>query len=129
MVLDKSMLTALAARLYKRRHEAIAVPFGTIEGGEWQPYRNECHRNVTLWCRYNPQYDAVRGWIVADYSDVGLYKFFAHSVLHDQDGKLIDITPNPSPYRYPFLRHDPADGDFGAIVEGQGIVSLFHQVE
>jgi hypothetical protein len=122
-------IRTLAARLYERRNEAVGIKRVRVDGDDWQPDPNQCHHNVTLWCSHHPKDIAVRGWVVADYSDIGFYKFFAHSVVETEAGDLIDITPNPAPWRYPFLKHNPADGDFAEIVEGQQIVSLTHRVE
>ena len=122
----------LAARLYERRNEAVKVQRGYIEGCDWQPAPKECHRNVMLWCRHNPDYTAVQGWLVADYSIervAVVFQFFAYSVVETKAGNLIDITPNPHNSSYPFLRHDPIDGDFTEIVNGREVVSVAYQVE
>ncbi len=128
--MDDTDTLSLAARLYERRNEAVSIKRVRIEGGDWQPDPNQCHRNVTLWCGWHPNQTAVRGWLVADYLEVppGFYRFFAHSVVETETGDLIDLTPNPAPWKYPFLKHNPADGDFAEIVEGQGIISVTHQV-
>jgi hypothetical protein len=121
-------MTKLAARLYERRGEAIPVSRALIENGNWQPTPNDCHRNVTVLCSLNPAYAVVRGWLAADYLALGFYKFFAHSVVEDAAGNLVDVTPNQLPWNYPFLKHDPADGDFADIVDNQQIVSITHWV-
>jgi hypothetical protein len=125
--MDELTIGALAARLYERRNEAVNIKHVRIDD-DWQPDPNECHRNVTLWCNRNPDYAAVRGWLVADYVDLGFYKFFAHSIIESKTGDLIDITPNPAPWSYPSLKHDPVDGDFAEIVEGHQIVWVIHRV-
>jgi hypothetical protein len=126
--MEELTIGALAARLYERRNEAVNIQHVRIEGGDRRPDPNECHRNVTLWCNRNPGYTAVRGWLVADYVAIGFYKFFAHSIIESKTGDLIDITPNPAPWSYPFLKHDLADGDFAEIVEGHQIVWVTHRV-
>jgi hypothetical protein len=127
--LDSSVIGRLAARLYARRKEAVSIERVSIEGGDWQPDPNECHANVSMWRRLQPNYIAVRGWLVADYSEIGLVKFFAHSVVQTEAGELLDITPNPLPWHYPFLTHHPADGDFGEIVEGGQIEAISYPTE
>jgi hypothetical protein len=117
----------LAARLYERRKGAVSVKRVSIEGSGWQPDPNQCHRNVTLWCSSHPKHIPVRGWLVADYSDIGFYRFFAHSVVETETGGLVDITPNLATWNYPFLRHDAADGDFAEIVEDHEVISITHR--
>src|ERR1700758_5129392 len=102
--MDELAISTLAARLYERRNEAVIIKRDRIEDGDWQPDPNECHRNVTLLCNRNPGYTAVRGWLVADYVPLGFYKFYAHSIIETKIGDLIEITPNPAPYIYPFLK-------------------------
>jgi len=123
--------TELALRLYNRRSEAVNVKHVRIDGGDWLPEPNQCHRNVTQWCDWHPNQKAVRGWWVADYLEIppGFYRFLAHSVVETETGDLIDLTPNPAPWRYPFLRHDQTDGDFAEIVDGGGIISVSYQME
>jgi hypothetical protein len=128
--MDELDLVSLAARLYERRSEAVSIKRVRIDGGDWQPEPNQCHKNVILWCSRHPNQRAVRGWLVADYLDIypGYYKFFAHSVVETETGVLIDLTPNVAPWEYPFLIHNPADGDFAEIVEGRGIINLTHRL-
>jgi hypothetical protein len=121
-------MTKLAARLFERRGEAIPVSRALIESGDWRPKPNDCHRNATMLCSLTPVYTAVRGWFAADYLDLGFYKFFAHSVVEDAGGNLFDITPNQLPWNYPFLKHDPTDGDFLEMIESQQITSVIHRL-
>ena len=118
------MYEDVAARLYARRCEAV-IPMRARVQGRWQPQHKECHTNAEIWCHLNPNYRQVRGWLVADYEDIGLYKFFSHSVVEDATGSLVDITPNPLPYSYPFLRHDPADGDYSQF---EHLTFLTHEI-
>jgi len=130
--MDELAKRALAERLYDRRNEAVTVQRGSIERGDWQPKPKECHTNVTLWCRDNPDYTAIRGWIVADHSIERIavvFQFFAHSVVETKTGGLIDVTPNPLDRNYPFLRHDSADCDFNEVVFGHEITSVTYQAE
>jgi hypothetical protein len=124
--MDETASRALAARLYERRNEAVSIRRVRMRGGDWQPDPNQCHRNVTLWCGWYPIYTAVRGWLVADYVDIGRYRFFAHSIVENETGDLMDITPNPASWSYPFLKHDPADGDFADIIEEQKTICVTH---
>jgi hypothetical protein len=96
--MDELDLPSLAARFYERRNEAVSIKRVRVEGGDWQPEPNQCHKNVTLWCSWHPAQTALRGWLVADYSEIGFYRFFAHSVVETETGNLIDLTPNPAPW-------------------------------
>jgi len=115
----------MAASLYKRRQMAVRIRRACVRSGDWQPEPKKCHRNVEVWCSRHPNYMAVQGWLVADYEELGIYQFFAHSVVEDETGNLIDITPNPMPYSYPFLRHDEADGRF---IEFEDITSVIYRM-
>ncbi|MGB8632836.1 MAG: hypothetical protein WCD69_26250, partial [Xanthobacteraceae bacterium] len=127
-------LKGLARSLYARRHEAVVVPYEpqttTSPASEhW------CHKNVDRWVLEHPDHMPVRGWLVFDYSEnelgrqlvsrqIGVpiphCRFNAHSVVETPDGRLFDLTPAPkASQRYPFLRHDEADGDFEALLLAQ----------
>lgn len=125
--LNKSELPALAERLYARRGEAVHVQYVSVRIDDWQPEPNNCHENATRWCIRNPSYAVVRGWRVGT-PKPGIYMFFAHSVVQAETGDLIDLTPPPSPFTPPFLKHEPADGDFDEIVGGLAITVITHMV-
>jgi hypothetical protein len=119
---------ALAARLFARIDTGVMVSRRDLADAELKMRPNDCHRNALLVCEKYQQYTPVRGWHAADYIELGCYQFFSHSVVADKAGNLIDFTPNPAPWSYPFIPHDPADGDFADIVEGKGMVSITHRL-
>lgn len=121
-------LQALAARLFSKLEDAMIPKRTMVHIGDWRPRPNKCHENVSFAVSRDPRYKAVRGWIAADYRDIGVMKFFAHSVLEAPDGHLIDITPNPARWQYGFIRHDGTDEDFVDVVEKQGIISILYQI-
>lgn len=126
---SREELTALAKRLYERRAEGVIVLRKAIVLDDWRPEGNNCHRNVAAVVERDPRYSAIRGWICADYVEpLGVMRFFAHSVVQAPEGGLIDVTPNPLPWQYAFLRHDGTDEEFADLVEECGIVSLLHVV-
>jgi len=127
--MNNEQKATLAARLYKRRGEGVLVKRKTINIGGWQPVRGQCHYNVKTIVERDRRYKAVRGWVYADYSELGRATFFSHSIIETPEGELIDITPNPSPWHYPFIRHDGTEDDFADIVEGQSIVRLDHAIK
>jgi hypothetical protein len=58
----------LAARLYERRGEAVAVRRAECEiGDDWTPQPSYCHENVDTWVKRNPHHRAVRGWWYCEY--------------------------------------------------------------
>jgi hypothetical protein len=129
--MNELAIRGLAASLFDRRNEAVRVQRGDSEGCDWLAPK-QCHRNAAEWCRQNPDCTAVSGWLVADYSIeriAVIFQFFAHSIVVTKAGDLIDLTPNPLDSSYPFLRHDPADGDFNEIVNEQQIASVTYQAE
>ena len=76
-----------------RVDEAIRVPFRRVSLPDWSPKVAECHQNTDAWVRANPGVAAVRGWVTyASFGgdSVGLT---AHSIVRDQSGVLVDITP------------------------------------
>jgi hypothetical protein len=38
--------------------------------------------------------EAVRGWLLFDFGMLGFIRFNPHSVIKEEDGTLIDITPS-----------------------------------
>ena len=89
----------------------------------WTPDENQCHRNVDWWVRANPACKAVRGWVVFDYNQTSLglvpqVLFEAHSVVEQEGGSWVDITPSRVSQRYPFLRHEGSEDEFVELVEG-----------
>ena len=100
----------IAARLYERRYDAVDVDHTSVTIGDWCPDWNECHLNVDRWCAEHPNCRAVRGWLLVPRGTI--VQFYAHSVIANEDGTLTDITPRVTPHKYPFLRHDEADGAF-----------------
>jgi hypothetical protein len=117
-------LVAIAASLYARRGTAVIVPIEP-QNLAWQPIANDCHNNTDRFVLENPGFKSVRGWRVFDYSDLGFFRFMSHSVISAPDGHLFEITPNPTGYAPPFLRHLGLEGEFEAIVEA-GWPSLSH---
>jgi hypothetical protein len=87
-----NFLKDLARRLYERRHEAIVIPYEDRSSDPFQPARNDCHRNVDLWCQLHPTHRPVRGWLPFDYSEWALYRFMPHSLVEDDKGCRFDLT-------------------------------------
>jgi len=75
---------------------------------DWRPEPGKCHDNVDVFVRSSrPQYRPVRGWLVSE-QGAGVYWLAAHSVVCDQYGNLLDITPpisDPARLGMRFLRH------------------------
>ena len=113
-------------RLYARRLEGVMVPLAVVSLGAWNPAPNDCHANVSTWCKNMPKYTAVRGWLYFDYVDALPYVLFnAHSVIRAPDGRLWDITPTLASQPYPFLSTEGTDGEYEQLVEG-GVSRIRH---
>ena len=84
---------AYAKVLYEKRGEAIYVPRVTVVLPGWQPKANECHENCAEWHLRQGNCKIVHGWVCVDASEIGFYRFSAHSVIEDSSGSLFDITP------------------------------------
>jgi len=108
-------LLAIAESLYLRRASGVLVPCEPRETVNWKPSPRDCHRNSDRYAIENAGHQPVRGWLIFDDSDIGLYRFLAHSVVEGPDGKLFDLTPSRAP-RPPFVRHEGPEGEFEAIV-------------
>jgi hypothetical protein len=114
------MSEELAARLYQRRHEAIRLRRARLRGIGWQPEAQECHRNAEIWCKLCSGFRHVQGWLVADYGYQT--QFIAHSVVENEKGELVDITPNDLGRDYLFLRHQEGDGDFANFEKIKSVI-------
>src|SRR5438552_1049877 len=102
--MDLRQQSEYAARLYARRGDAVTIRDVRVQIGDWMPIPQDCHGNVATWIEYDKKSKPVYGWLVADYSGIGSVSFFAHSIVENEEGELLDITPNLLPYRYPFIR-------------------------
>ena len=115
----------IGRRLYARRKEGVVTKIASVEIGDWKPSEHECHGNVTTWCERNPQHKPVRGWLFFDFDDYFPHvRFVAHSVIEDENGNLIDITPVISFSRYPFIRAEEDEEMFASLVEEQGVTEI-----
>ena len=69
-------LKELAERLYDLRDTARIIPLAQVEigdgsaSGDWSPFPRFPHDNVNIWVRRSPEYKAVRGWVVFDFSSI-----------------------------------------------------------
>lgn len=101
-----------AADLWARRTEGVKVPYRRVQIGSSVPQPNQCHGNAQIWVANNPKHRHVRGWLFFDL----MRRFAAHSVVEDEDGQLIDITPTLAIDVYPFIRHVGDDQIFDWLV-------------
>src|SRR5690349_21859416 len=107
-------LVAYARRLMGRTCEGQEIPRRKVRLGAWEPVPNECHGNVSRWCRDVQNHKEIRGWLVMDFSGP-IWQFFgqrqrmefiAHSVVEDEHGSRFDITPSRGTGAiYPFIPH------------------------
>jgi hypothetical protein len=116
-------LKELAERLYDLRDTARIIPLAQVEigdgsaSGDWSPFPRFSHDNVNIWVRRSPEYKAVRGWVVFDFSRNPTFRarfvrFAVHSVIEAPDGTLWDITQRYTSRPHPFIRHPGTDEDF-----------------
>jgi hypothetical protein len=86
---------------------------------------HECHRNVHAFVASNDGYRAVGGWLFFDYRNAFLLgivptiRFTAHSLVQDENGLMLDITPSQASQRYPFIEHPFGHDDFVQLVDGR----------
>ena len=119
-------LPEYSTRLYDRRHSAVIIPPASVSLGTWVPALNDCHLNVSTWCKHSQGYAAVRGWLYFDFLDqLPFVLFNAHSVVRDAEGKLWDITPSQASQPYPFLEAEEPEAEYAKLVES-GVSRLRH---
>lgn len=116
-------LRDLAGRLYERRHEAVVVPYEDHSDDQFQPARNDCHRNVEVWCQLHPSHRPVRGWLVLDYSEQRRYRFMAHSLIEDEEGHRFDLTAYTG---HPFLEFEGVEEEFVLLMSARQLTHVDH---
>ena len=122
-------LKAIVKALYARRHAGIVVPYEPCATSGWTPSEGECHLNSVRYAQENRGGKFVRGWLVYDFTLGPLigrpscYRFNAHTVLEDANGRLFDITPSRASQAYPFIRHEGPADEFEALL-GAGVMYL-----
>ena len=71
--------------------------------GEFVSEKAQCHENARRWIASHPGSMLVEGWVASSNSN-----FEKHSVVTDEQGELLCITPRElSAYNGPFIRHRP----------------------
>ena len=114
-------LAAYAAQLYRRRAEGVIVRPATVQIGDWTPDEHECHGNVTTLCEVSSNHSPVRGWLYFDFGGFLAYvRFNTHSVVIDEHGELLDITPTRASERYPFIRAEEGEKEYANLIEALG---------
>jgi len=97
------------------RNEGSLIQQEEIKECEWEPEFHECHKNVDFWCRSNPEYKPVRGWLFYAFNyEADFVWFQQHSVILTPENTLVDITPNNALDSYPFIIAKESDDDFFA---------------
>lgn len=70
-----------------------------------------CHDAVDAWVSLHPGTQAVRGWVCLGISG-GTARFYAHSLVRDADGALLDPTFSVADHPLPFVPHPRQLGGF-----------------
>ena len=108
-----------SSRLVARLDSAVIVPRAEAHIGDWKPVKNDCHANVSTWCKNREGFQAVRGWLYFDLNNVmPIVLFNAHSVVRDEHGQLWDITPTKATDTYPFLIAEESEEAYAKFIEG-----------
>ncbi len=79
-----------------------------------QAHPNRCHANCDAFVRQHSDFEVVRGWLVQ-----GGHFFMPHSVVRQRDGALVDITPDPSDSRLPFVAHLGTEAEYAILRQGR----------
>ena len=81
--------------VHGRRSEALCPkPLQVVfrDGDAARP--NDCHANAVRWAAQTPDAIPVHGWLI-EAQDAFQLHIVAHSVVADERGQLIDVTPMP----------------------------------
>lgn len=118
-------LKRYATRLYERRDEGTITRFARASIGDWTPSQRNCHENVTMWCTRNPAHRSVRGWLFFDFDwNLDFVRFTAHSVIRNENGELVDITPSLASQPYPFIVATEPELEYAGLVEDHGVTKI-----
>src|SRR5690606_13243473 len=82
--------------VHGRRSEALCPkPLQVVfrDGEAARP--NDCHANAVRWAAQTPDAIPVHGWLI-EAQDAFQLHIVAHSVVADEHGRLIDVTPMPT---------------------------------
>lgn len=112
-------LAKYAASLYARLHECQWVKREVIELDGWQPLQHQCHANTMILETYGQGFSAVHGWLYLDYDGkADFVRFVAHSVVMNQQGQLIDVTPLAvETAQFPFITCGLSNHDYEATLD------------
>lgn len=107
---------SLAISVIRRCVAGDCVPLVEKTLIRYDPTPHRCHDNVREWVALHPEFQHVRGFLVANrqpISDGTLV--IPHSAVADTDGTLCDITPSQLDVRLPFVRHVGTPEEFELI--------------
>lgn len=107
--------------IFERRNEGAVATRIEMVSGDWEPKPNECHQNVTDLCEAKANLTPVRGWLYFDFSALGYAKFVAHSLVLDELGRHLDVTPNHASQDYPFVTSELSERDYADLIEKHGL--------
>jgi hypothetical protein len=110
-------LVEYAKGVLARRSDGILAVNRSVSLPGWTPQTNYCHDNVHRWVSATPEHKHVFGYFICDYLELGLWVVRPHSLVEFEDGTLVDITPRPTPWRYPFVRHLGSEEEFAEMAQ------------
>ena len=105
-------LDEYARGLVARRSEGVLAVNRAVSLPGWTPQMKQCHDDVQKWVSATPGHKHVRGYLICDYLDLGFWVVRSRSLVEFEDGTLVDITPRPIPWQYPFVRHLGSEEEF-----------------
>lgn len=112
-------LARYAASLYGRIHESQFVTRKIESIDNWQPRPNRCHANAMILEAFGEGYTAVHGWFFLDFKGTrDFVRFTAHSVVMNEEGQLLDVTPNSLDVAsYPFIPAALSDLEYEQVLD------------
>ena len=110
-------LAKYAQSLFARRHEGVLVKQQTIHLEQWQPTQNHCHANAMILETYGEGFSALHGWLYLDFEGhADFVRFVAHSVVMNNQGELLDITPAAGVAHYPFITAGISNTEYETVL-------------
>lgn len=97
--------------VHQRRATACLLERVEVEYRDGRrPRENDCHANAVRWAAENLGLVPVHGWLI-EAEDPCQIRLLAHTVVSDEAGRFIDVTPMSNPVRR-FLAHHGSSADF-----------------
>jgi hypothetical protein len=66
--------------------------------------------------------------VLDGYLQLGIWRFVAHSVVQDEQGRLLDLTPPSAARTYPFLSDEMTEEEYLLMLSARQLVHVDHRL-